>query len=154
MNRNPGHGRRRSARNKTVVIDSQAMLQDSPGYGYENFSVLIKPKNKDSGANLRGFIEARNYDFQDLMAAFHSIEKRSGQDPHCVSDVLKRFKSNEETSPKCEREDSRIMIEYDMFPKIMNNPFLRNDLDVPVYKIEKEGKGDRQLSDKFNKPGK
>lgn len=155
MNRTPGHGRRRSTRNKTVVIDSQALLQDTPdnAYGYENFSVLIKPRKPTAGP--QSLIETRSYNFQDLMSAFHSIEKRSGLDPHCISDALKRFKSNEETISTRGWGHDQMRIEHEMFPKITNNPFLRNDFDIPVDRIEKEGKskGNKQFGDRFNRPG-
>lgn len=150
MNRTPGHGRRRSTRNKTIAFDPKTPHQDSPvdTYGYENFSVLVKPKA------IPGLIDTRSYNFLDLMSAFRSIENKSSQDPQCVSNALKRFKTNEETSIACLHEEIRARIEYEMFPKIMNNPFLRNDLDVPVDRIEKNSKDRENIhGSTFNRLG-
>lgn len=151
MNKTPGHGRRRGMRNKTIAFDAKTLQQDvsADAYGYESFAVLVKPKRPTSSS----LIEARSYNFVDLMSAFRSIEKKSGQDSQCVSDALKRFKTNEEVSIACEHESMRARIECEMFPKIMNNPFLRNDLDVPVDRIDKNSKGRKGYESTFNRLG-
>lgn len=135
MNTQSFKGRRRSTRNKTIVIDPRDLEDESPNTSsFTNISIIRSQNvNNDS-------IESRTFSFKELMSAFQTIEKRSSEDPYVVSNVLKKFKTNEEQSVETEYNEEKIKIEMEIFPKIMSNPFLRNDFEVPLDKIEKDQK--------------
>lgn len=141
-------GRRRITRNKTVVVDPKdlqgialdKLANPAPGdptvallKSFENFCVEPKPvlgKREDAA-------DSRTYPFADLMSAFRTIEKRSIEDPRVVRDVLKRFKTNDEAVVESQVECEKERIQREVFPRIINNPFIRNDLTRSTDGIEK-----------------
>lgn len=134
MSGRPGGNRRRSVRNKTIVFDATTFLKEEepalPNPG-ENISVVMNTKAPVSQ------IDYRSFHFNDLLNAFHSIEKRDEKDPTFISEALKKFKTNEELSVNIDHSSIKEIIKIEIFPKIRNNPFIRNDEDVPFRKIEK-----------------
>ncbi|KAM0681530.1 hypothetical protein GINT2_000043 [Glugoides intestinalis] len=137
MNTNSFAGRRRSTRNKTIVIDLKDLQMDKPAVhaekSFSNFQVK-KDELKDE------VISTRTFEFIELMNAFKTIEKRARLDPLITKNALKKFKMNDETALEITDDEEKKMIASEVFPKIMENPFLRNDFEIPLDKIEKENK--------------
>lgn len=149
-------GRRRTTRNKTTVVEAsdlqggggqksgatdcgvfkEAMVQDV-FRSFEGFSVQPKQQSKPDA------IKSRTFAFAELISAFQTIEKRVFEDPWVVRTVLKRFKTNDELAVGDAIEDERVKMQTEIFPKIINNPFLRSDLEVPIDKIEEETRTSR-----------
>lgn len=128
---------RRSTRNKTVVFTPEDLKEevedcnikrlDSP-----DFFNSLSPESKQTG-----FIQTRSYNFKELVSAFHSIEKRAMHEPSFVKEALKRFKTNEENAIENNQSEEIRIINAELFPKIMNNPFLHNENDISFRRIEK-----------------
>lgn len=125
-------GRRRNTRSKTIVIDPRDLQEDTPSFT----DISIRPTQDTSNDNLT----PRTFSFKELMSAFQTIEKRSSEDPYVVNTILKKFKTNEEQSIETGYIEEKRKIEMEIFPKIMSNPFLRNDFEIPLDKIEKDQK--------------
>jgi len=135
-------GRRRTTRNRTVVVDPRD-LQGAPSVNpaatpttYNQSDVV--PIMFGSQSRPGRSIGERSFAFTDLMSAFQTIDKRSSDDPHVVWNALKRFKTNEETAVESSLVSVKMRVKTDIFPKIMNNPFIRNDLEIPTEIIEDE----------------
>jgi len=147
MGGRPGHNRRRSTRNKTIVFDASTLLQDDESQQAllaDNITVIMNPDSADSK------IDYRSHCFKDLLNAFHSIEKRVDKDPAFVSEALKRFKTNDDFAVDADQTNVQEMIRLDLFPKIRNNPFLRNESEIPVRKIEKNFNYSQSQGNKYN----
>lgn len=137
MNTNSFAGRRRSTRNRTIVIDPKDLQIEEPTIHAEKSFSNFQVKKEEANSEVIG---TRTFEFMELMNAFKTIEKRSREDPFITKNALKRFKMNDESAVEVGCEDEKRMIASEIFPKIMENPFLRNDFEVPLDKIEKENK--------------
>lgn len=144
MSSNNFSGRRRTTRSRTVVVDPND-LQDvrCPQATINAFTPLqneiylketvfenIITQSKLSLAPQNNSMETRTFAFTELMNAFQIIEKRSPEDPHVVQNVLKRFKTNDELVLDRDEDITRMYIRDEVFPRILNNPFIRNDIEI------------------------
>ena len=106
-----GQSKRRSVRNRTIAIDTKAIFVDNACAESE---MKIEPR-----AQTMSVIDTRSYAFKDLISAFHMIEKRSCQDPR---EAFKRFKLSEDQHAEYYNQEV-----FYSFPKISENPFIRNE---------------------------
>ncbi|ELA42742.1 uncharacterized protein VICG_00057 [Vittaforma corneae ATCC 50505] len=159
-------GRRRATRNKTIVVESRD-LQDSScqksnatdcdffkeamalDVSKSSENLKMEPKQPETPTRKSDVIESRTFVFTELMNAFQTIEKRAFEDFHVIKAALKRFKVNDESVVENAIEDKEMKVQAEIFPRIMNNPFLRNDLKVPTDKIEEDARSNRFYSKRF-----
>jgi hypothetical protein len=72
----------------------------------------------------------RTFSFSELILAFKDIEKRKSSEILSSNDALKRFKIGEEAFLVNPLPDEKLKIESEIFPKLKDNPFLRNEKNV------------------------
>lgn len=109
---------RRSTRNKTMMIDPREIRAMINRDGCKS--------NMQPGATAN-IIQARTFGFSDLMEAFKTIEKKVKEEPSIVKEVLKRFKTEEDGLHYKEDGDEQLKDKKE-FPKILNSPFIQNDI--------------------------
>lgn len=147
---------RRTTRNKTIVvdirdlqagdsqIDSTYFHQNTTQIPYIPFeSFVLAPKLHTQVPVTFESANSRTFMFSELMAAFRTIEKQSINDPSVVKTALKRFKTNEESAIENDIENEKARIQMEIFPKIMNNPFLRKDSELPITRMGRDSHSDR-----------
>lgn len=130
--------RRRTTRNKTILIDASILLDDE---------VLSHPASENILPNKieesKNVIDNRSFSFKELMDAFKTIEKNVADDRTIAQKVLGKF-----------QEDNKVKYDYinspnrnnsPNFPKISNNPFLQKDQEFNNEKSDFNVKRGRNL---------
>lgn len=141
MNNNFFQPKRRSTRNRTVLIDPsfipnsqqeekaimELQQQSVCELSMRFTNIATSPIDGKSCYNPIESNNERTYSFNDLMSAFKSIEKRNADNQDSVNNILKKFKSNDEKIQENNYCEIKSSIETQIFPKILSNPFLKND---------------------------
>lgn len=121
--------KRRTTRNKTIIIDYKPDVDDPPSkfidvsYPVQNNGGMKNPSVWSPNAN----IGERTIPFSELMSAFQKIDnKRVGFEFANVNDALKRFKTDEEHFTVSNVQEEKSKIESEFFPKLSDNIFFKN----------------------------
>ncbi|KAI5150004.1 hypothetical protein ENBRE01_1243 [Enteropsectra breve] len=109
--------KRRSKRSKTIAFDPKNM--EKPVAQSKNTQHI------DTSAK-----NARTFNFSDLIDAFHQIEKRAADSS--PAKVLKKFKYDDHNT----EYTNYYKLNNEIFPKIQNNPFLKNNKTIPMSIID------------------